>query len=87
MNKQDWIWVAMKVFGLYSLVRAMTSLLSLIHYLNYMVQAGSWSFEHHKAFYLMLGTVIVYCAVGLYLLKGGKALLAWITPPEVSVET
>ena len=77
MSRRDGVWVVMKGLGIYSLIQA----LLVVPYIVYW--AVTW--EPSAASVLPFGQMILYLAVGLYLLKGSKALLRWIGASDNNV--
>ncbi|MEK6233403.1 MAG: hypothetical protein N2C14_01695 [Planctomycetales bacterium] len=98
MKKQDWIWVAIRIFGIYLLVLAVISLpkaLSASMHL-WIISSASGPFEIellHEATRLLfltamqnltvsLLTVVVFTGIGIYLIRGGGWLFRIVCPPE-----
>jgi formate hydrogenlyase subunit 3/multisubunit Na+/H+ antiporter MnhD subunit len=92
MTKRDYIWVAIKVFGLYLLVEAIAALPLLLSSAIFIYQdVGTFSATDisrtlHSAqwnqFFNSLFRVIICGAFGIYFIKSGAWLLKIICPPD-----
>ncbi len=96
MEKRDYIWVAIRIFGIYLLVQALLSLLAAAHasLLVYeqgvnisLDQAVAGLYRQVRATAMAgllqsLMAVLVYGAVGGYMAFRGKFLFRWICPPD-----
>lgn len=80
MNKQDWIWVGFKLLGVYFVVRGLLCVPTVVRYV--ISVRNPFGPSVLPDFAVVLAYVALYAIPGFYLLKGGNALLAWITPPE-----
>jgi hypothetical protein len=95
MTKRDYIWVAIKVFGLYLLVAAIVALPLLLSSAIFICQdVGTFSATDidrisrtlHSAqwnqFFNSLFRVVICGAFGIYFIKSGAWLLKIICPPD-----
>jgi hypothetical protein len=67
VTKQDAVWAAIRVIGIYMLVHAVVQLPSVFAALA----SGS------DIFSVVTITMILYAAIGWYLMRGGGALYRW----------
>ena len=98
MTRQDWIWVAIRIFGIYLLILAITGIPASVSTgcSSYMLWrasgggdiAGIWSTLWATRIPLLLGSVagvVLYSVVGVYFLKSGRLvfrLVNWQGGPE-----
>jgi hypothetical protein len=86
MSKHDGVWVVMKGLGIYLLICALWQLPSVVLALWSLAADNGWGRPWRWGeLFVQLGGLILSTAVGLYLLKGGKALLRWIGTSEDKV--
>ena len=96
MTKHDWIWVAIRIFGIFLLVQAIMAIPSLIssalflHTAQWSVNSGSGQWDDverlgHRAIMKELSDALVrllfFGSIGVYFIKGGGFLFAVICPP------
>jgi hypothetical protein len=96
MEKRDYIWVAIRIFGIYLLVQALISLLAVAH-ASLQVYAQGVNMSLNEAIAVLhsqlrttatatlvyeLMAVLVYGAVGGYMTFRGKLLFRWICSPD-----
>ena len=78
MSKSDWVWLAIRVFGLYLLVRTAVAVAKILYAGLAYVSPGGWSEEYTEYFQSSLfdgiGSAVIYGACGLHLVTGG----AWL---------
>ncbi|MGD0900320.1 MAG: hypothetical protein ABR915_21010 [Thermoguttaceae bacterium] len=92
MEKRDYIWVAIRIFGIYLLVQAIFALLAgagaLLQACNYINEPADspWRGQMYALAMTTLWhsvlAVLVYGALGVYLAFGGKLFFRWICPPD-----
>lgn len=98
MSKRDWIWVAIRIFGLYLLIHAVTALPSIISQallvrfsLTFPASdmkdplSGIYDRLGRTAISSLAGAIaqfVLYTVIGLYLVRGGKWLHRIVCPPE-----
>jgi len=97
MEKRDWIWIAIKVFGIFLLVKAVIALPDMLGGAYQAFAYRDW--EHmgmeemkklHRTIYLgaftqmiKAGIQIVICGgVGLYFVRSGAIVFHWVFPSE-----
>ena len=78
MAKADWLWVAIRIFGLYLLVLALIAFAKVLYSGIAFVSPGGWSDEYQEHFLSNLSngvvSLIIYGTVGTHLVRGG----AWL---------
>lgn len=97
MTKRDWIWVAIRIFGIYLLVDAITAIPTLISSVGLMLQyvnvasSGAADPDHYlrllrnnmiQNFASSLGRLIICGGFGMYFIKGAALLFKLICPPD-----
>ena len=98
MNKRDWIWVAIRIFGIYLLVLAVVALPKIlgasmilwtmsrplgIFNLEMLGEAQELIFSNAlKDLCVSLFTVVLFTAIGSYMIRGGGWLFRLICPPD-----
>ena|ERR1700744_4868150 len=97
MTKDDLVWVAIKVFGIYLLVLAIIAIPTLIssafgfyqlypttHFGSADMDKFSQTLRSEAGSLLInsLAKLFIYSAVGIYLLKGGTCLFKILCPPD-----
>ena len=95
MEKRDYIWIAIRIFGIYLLVEAIVAILAvagaLLQIYSYSGPPPHESIVHlrneiHAAAMTTvlrsLLAVLIYGMVGTYLTLGGKLVMRLICPPE-----
>jgi hypothetical protein len=97
MTKHDWIWIAIRIFGIYLLVEAVLAIPNLISSAIFFCQAFNFPhsgsadldklqqtlhFNSANLFVSSLAKLIVCSAVGIYLVKGGSWLFKILCPPD-----
>jgi hypothetical protein len=98
MEKRDYIWVAIRIFGIYLLVNATMAIPAVASALLQIYNTGDILLLTDDMAYLrsqvraaalttllqsVLG-VVIYGIVGMYLAFRGKLVYRWICPPEES---
>ena len=98
MKKRDWIWVAIRIFGIYLLVLAVIALPKIVgasmvlwmatgRYgffdLESMSDARKLLFDTGlKDLCVSLTTFVLFTAIGIYMVRGGGWLFRLICPPD-----
>ncbi|MCE0497546.1 MAG: hypothetical protein LV481_06340 [Methylacidiphilales bacterium] len=97
MTRHEWIWVAIRIFGIFLLVQAITAIPSLIssafsfHTFPGVIHSGSDSMDAYcqaihvaalDAFHNALAKLVVCGSIGIYFIKGGGFLFKVICPPS-----
>lgn len=97
MNKRDWIWVAIRIFGIYLLVEAILALASaagavVVLYQHFIIgypsnadaeRALSGINQNMLAQLITsLCRLLVDGAAGLYFIKGAKFIFKLVCPPD-----
>jgi hypothetical protein len=77
MNRKDWIWVAVKVFGVYLGIQALLALPPLVAtYQAFLVQAKGFSIPLSSPLMIPLwqqaATLFILVNLSLYLLRSGR---------------
>jgi hypothetical protein len=92
MERQDYIWVGIRLFGVFLLVEAVLAIPGLLaaSVLVYrrLVVTETFPFPSNEFFTVTLGQLVqslsavaIYGLVGLYLIRGGRRVFRWISPP------
>jgi len=96
MKKQDWIWVAIRIFGIYLLVLAIVALPKVLgsSMILWMWSRGIFEIEMLngaqsliintalKDLEVSVLTVFLFTGIGIYMIRGGGWLFRMICPPE-----
>ena len=94
MEKHDYIWVGIRLFGVFLLVKAVLAipdlLLALLLLCGYPSALTGMSeptvgllfTTALRQFGWSLSAVVIYGLVGLYLVRGGRLVFRWICPPQ-----
>ena len=98
MNKQDWIWVAIRIFGIYLLVLAVIALPKVLgaSMILWTTSGPRGIFEIEmlsdaqrlildaalKDLCVSLLTVVLFTGIGIYMIRGGGWLFRIICPPD-----
>jgi hypothetical protein len=97
MTKRDWIWITIRIFGIYLLVQAVIAIPNLIsstfglYQLYPVVHSGSADMDRisqtlrssfGSEFVNALARLLIYSAVGIYFVRGGSCLFKILCPPD-----
>lgn len=98
MEKSDYVWVGIRIFGIFLLIQAVLALPNLFTssleiYTNWIKVPDTTDPLNTMRSYLFstglnalvgaITRVLIYGLVGLYLTRSGRILFRWIFPPAV----